>query len=398
MHKQFLPYIDGKSFLHQLDPRTKIVTLMILSLVIFNVHRIWSLFSLLVLFFFVAFIARLSLKKLLFSIKPMFFFILIVFLLHFLFAPVPVFSDVSLSVDMMDHQLKNRNQNVIIFDDEHTDFYVLRYYSAAPAPDTITFYDLSCHRKMPAESEFYIGLYAFTLEKPREPNYPRFKKLSIEELSEENFQDFSIKSDDFGTKIFEDGSPLKNPLVYKISFFKNQYIFINLSVFSFITGIGVALKFILLILFASLLTATTKQSALVQGIEKMIRPLPLRRINMTSHDLAFMVLLTIRFIPLLISVASQLQFSLKARAFNSLKNPFQTVQILSTGLVQSVIRSADNASKAMQNRGYTGIGKTSMNELKFKRKDGIFFVSFFLTLSLIILSVGWIQLSLAASF
>ena len=111
-----------------------------------------------------------------------------------------------------------------------------------------------------------------------------------------------------------------------------------------------------------------------------------------------MVLLTIRFIPLLISVASQLQFSLKARAFNSLKNPFQTVQILSTGLVQSVIRSADNASKAMQNRGYTGIGKTSMNELKFKRKDGIFFVSFFLTLSLIILSVGWIQLSLAASF
>lgn len=303
MRSQFLAYVDGKSFLHKLDPRTKIIALMLLSILIFNTYHFLSLLSLFILFIAAALISRAPLRKLFASLRPMMFFIVLVFLLHFLFMPAPVFEDVQLTVE-------------IVSDRFHEDGRV-RYFQVEP--------------------------------KPLKP----FESV-----------DFSITP----------------------------------SFYSFITGIGVAMRFILLLLFAALMSATTKQSAIVQGIERLVRPLPLKWANMTSHDLALMVFLTIRFIPLLTSTGAQIMDSAHSRAFQMKKHPFRAIQIISVGLVNSVVSFADDVSMAMQNRGYTGTGRTSMNELKFKKRDILFFCCFVFIIATIIVMVGYLYLMAMSGF
>jgi energy-coupling factor transporter transmembrane protein EcfT len=70
--------------------------------------------------------------------------------------------------------------------------------------------------------------------------------------------------------------------------------------------------------------------------------------------------------------------------------------IVSTAMVNSIINFADDVSRAMLNRGYTGVGRTSMNELKFRKRDGLFFCSFAVVMFSIIMIVGWIQFTLWA--
>jgi ABC-type cobalt transport system, permease component CbiQ and related transporters len=181
MYKQFLTYVDGNSFLHKLDPRTKIITLIILGITIFYTFHLISLFSLFALFFAAAAIAQIPLKKLFLSVRPMLFFIGIVFLLHFLFTSDPIFEDVYITAEIID--------SIYLYGDD---------------------------------SEYIL------------------------------IQPHIIRA------------------------FPGAYFSIMPGFYSFITGIGVALKFILLILFASLMSATTKQSAIIQGIEKLIRPIPLK--------------------------------------------------------------------------------------------------------------------------
>lgn len=394
MHKQFLAYVDGKSFLHKLDPRTKIITLMILSIIIFNTNRTWSLISLLLLFIAVALIARVSIKKLVLSVKPMLFFIGIVFLLHFIFAPAPVFSDVTMSVKLMDDQL---NQ----LDDRFN-----------PAKSSVQVYRLQYFEGFPSNEEFEDMDefdYPIIIE-PGSPNisdsetqnahleigHIRIERVPLDQIPEEKLREFSIESipaePDPSRRVY-----LGEPAVIKIKVTPEKSFSIYPSTYSFITGLGVALKFVLLILFASLMAATTKQSALIQGIERMVRPIPLKWANMTSHDLALMVFLTIRFIPLLTSTSSQIKASSRSRAFNPAKNPFRAIKIISTSLINSIINFADDVSRAMLNRGYTGVGKTSMNELKFRKKDGVFFCSFILVMLSIIMFVGWLQLSIGVT-
>lgn len=408
MYKQFLSYIEGNSFLHKLDPRTKIITLMILSIIIFNVGRIWSLLSIFLLFIAVALIARVSLKKLVLSVKPMLFFIGIVFLLHFIFAPAPVFSDVSLSVKMMDNQLNQFDERFFVMaekDPVTNDVYYLRYYdiTTGPAPN-----------QPPAEFRELAGSTQLVLiEPPPDDEFSHegdwrdkdahfvvgqmtIRKVPYDQIPEEKLHTFSVAVEEFETIQLEEGRRihLDEPHIYQISVSPDASFSVYPSTYSLMTGFGVALKFILLILFASLLAATTKQSALVNGLERLVRPIPLKWAKMTSHDLALMVFLMIRFIPLLLSTSSQIRVSLKSRAFEPIKHPFRMIHIISTGLIHSIIDFADDVSRAMINRGYTGVGRTTMNDLKFKKKDGVFFVSFLFVMFAIIMVVGWLQLTI----
>lgn len=396
MHKQFLAYVDGNSFLHKLDPRTKIITLMILSIIIFNTNRTWSLISLLLLFIAVAVIARVSVKKLVLSVKPMLFFIGIVFLLHFIFAPAPVFSDVTLSVKLMDDQINQLDDRFLFVSKAYppeTQVYRLQYYEGYPVEFEIldeTGQLILIGSPPPDSSE------AVTQNAHFEIGHISIEKIPFDQIPEEKLKEFSVDlvpaETDPDRHVY-----LGEPAVYRINVAPEKSFSIYPSTYSFITGLGVALKFVLLILFASLMAATTKQSALVQGIERLVRPIPLKWANMTSHDLALMVFLTIRFIPLLLSTSSQIKASSKSRAFNPSKNPFRAIKIISTALINSIINFADDVSRAMVNRGYTGVGKTSMNELKFRKKDGVFFCSFVLVMLSIIMFVGWLQLSVGVN-
>ncbi|WNY23651.1 Energy-coupling factor transporter transmembrane protein EcfT [Methanimicrococcus hongohii] len=401
MYKQFLPYVDGKSFLHKLDPRTKIITLMILSIIIFNIHRLWSLISILLLFVVVAAIARIPLKKLVVSVRPMLFFIILVFLLQFIFAPAAVFSDATLSVKIMDDRINEFDKQYVIREyDSENQIYRLQYFGGVhdPSSDVILQggeVDYFIVIKPPPDNS---SVQAGDSESG-EPNahfeigHLRIERVPLDQIPEEKLREFSVEV------IPAEPDPhkrinLDHPVVYQIKVAPETSFSIYPSMYSFITGLGVALKFVLLILFASLMAATTKQSALVQGIERLVRPIPLKWANITSHDLALMIFLTIRFIPLLISTSAQIKVSTTSRAFRPSKHPMRAIKIISTSLVNSIINFADDVSRAMLNRGYTGVGKTSMNELKFGKRDGVFFCSFVVVMLFIIISVGWLQLSI----
>ena len=80
-------YIPSNSPIHRLDPRTKIISILIISLSIFLLKNLWS-YSLLAIFLLaVILLARLSIKLVLKGLLPLLWIIVFTFLLHLLFTP-----------------------------------------------------------------------------------------------------------------------------------------------------------------------------------------------------------------------------------------------------------------------------------------------------------------------
>lgn len=115
------------------------------------------------------------------------------------------------------------------------------------------------------------------------------------------------------------------------------------------TGLKLAARFILLLLFESSLTASTDPSAITCGIERMLRPFPLRWLGISSFSLPT----TTGSIGFLLrrekSVAKAAQ---AARGMDFVKNPFHSVPALAIPLLRGVIRDAEELALAMESRGY----------------------------------------------
>lgn len=134
-------------------------------------------------------------------------------------------------------------------------------------------------------------------------------------------------------------------------------------------GALVTSRFILLVLFASLLISTTSPALLTLGIEKMLRPLPLSLLGISSHDLAIMMSISMRFVPLLHISLEQIAQAQVSRGMDLRRNPLKGVSSLAVPMVHSTLRMAEDMSMAMESRCYQGIYRTSMFELKMHKED-----------------------------
>lgn len=134
-------------------------------------------------------------------------------------------------------------------------------------------------------------------------------------------------------------------------------------------GVLVTSRFILLVLFASLLISTTSPALLTLGIEKMLRPLPLSPLGISSHDLAIMMSISMRFVPLLHMGLEQIAQAQISRGMDLRRNPLKGVSSLAVPMVHSTLRMAEDMSMAMESRCYQGIYRTSMFELKMHKED-----------------------------
>lgn len=141
-------------------------------------------------------------------------------------------------------------------------------------------------------------------------------------------------------------------------------------------------RFILLILFASLLISTTSPAVLTLGIEKMLRPLPLSLIGISSHDLAIMMSISMRFVPLLHMSLEQILQAQVSRGMNMRRNPLKGLSSLVVPMIHSTLRMAEDMSMVMESRCYQGVYRTSMFELKMHKEDllSIFIVVAIVTL------------------
>jgi len=242
MYEPVFSYVPGISPLHKLDPRTKIVVVMLLGILVFRIENIAGIVALFMLFFALALLSRLPMRILFRAVRPMVLFITFIF---------------------------------------------------------------------------------------------------------------------FTQLFFSGGSPFASFWILKPSMEGME------------NGLSFAARFILLLLFAALLTASTDPSSITCGVEKMLRPLPLRWLGISSFELATMMNISIAFLPLLFERVERTKAAQAARGMDFMRNPFRSVPALAIPLLRGVIRDAEELALAMESRGYQGKHRTSIHELSMQRRDWI---------------------------
>ncbi len=155
----------------------------------------------------------------------------------------------------------------------------------------------------------------------------------------------------------------------------------DLPVFGYSVGITVegliiaakmAIRLILLIIGSSALTYTTSPMALTDGIEKLLKPLS--KAGFPTHELAMMMSIAIKFVPILIEETDKIIKAQQARGASfDTGSIFKRAKALIPILVPlfiSAFRRADDLALAMESRCYTGgDGRTRLHEIKFTKMD-----------------------------
>ncbi len=133
-----------------------------------------------------------------------------------------------------------------------------------------------------------------------------------------------------------------------------------------------AVRLIFLIIGSSLMTLTTTPNQLTDALEDVLGPL--KKIHVPVHEIAMMMSIALRFIPILMEETDKIMKAQMARGadFES-KNLMKKIQSLVPLLVPlfiSAFRRANDLAMAMEARCYRGgEGRTKMKPLVYRRRD-----------------------------
>lgn len=131
------------------------------------------------------------------------------------------------------------------------------------------------------------------------------------------------------------------------------------------------LKFLLLVAAASILTMTTTPSEITIGLEKLLRPVSF--IGLSSHDIAMLVSLALRFMPTLLDELNNISEAQLARGANlnqhRISGKIKSISRLAVSLSVNIFRRCDELVDAMEARGYQPGPRTYLRELALSRVD-----------------------------
>lgn len=133
-----------------------------------------------------------------------------------------------------------------------------------------------------------------------------------------------------------------------------------------------AVRLVMLILGSSSMTFTTTPNQLTDGLEKIMGPL--KKIRVPVHEIAMMMSIALRFIPILIEELDKIIKAQTARGadFESgglIRRARNLVPVL-VPLFVAAFRRADDLALAMEARCYQGgEGRTKMKPLEYKKRD-----------------------------
>ena len=155
-----------------------------------------------------------------------------------------------------------------------------------------------------------------------------------------------------------------------------KWAFINITWEGIFFAIEMGTRLILLIVGSSLLTLTTSPIQLTDGIESLL--MPFTKIHVPAHEIAMMMSISLRFIPILLEETDKIMKAQTARGAD-----FETGNIMQRAkamipimvpLFISAFRRAEDLAMAMEARCYQGgKGRTRMNSLQYTSKDYIAF-------------------------
>ena len=147
------------------------------------------------------------------------------------------------------------------------------------------------------------------------------------------------------------------------------------------------IRMVYLIIGSSLMTLTTTPNQLTDGLEQSLKPLS--KIGVPVHEIAMMMSIALRFIPILVEETDKIMKAQMARGADFetgglIKRAKAMVPIL-VPLFVSAFRRASDLAMAMEARCYHGgEGRTKMKPLRYTAADGIAYVIVIAFLAMII--------------
>ncbi|MDY5985791.1 MAG: energy-coupling factor transporter transmembrane component T [Lachnoclostridium sp.] len=143
------------------------------------------------------------------------------------------------------------------------------------------------------------------------------------------------------------------------------------------TAVFMAVRLIYLIAGSSLMTFTTTPNELTDGIESLLGPL--NKLRVPVHEVAMMMSIALRFIPILLEETDKIMKAQIARGAdlesgNIIQKAKSMVPIL-VPLFVSAFRRANDLAMAMEARCYRGgEGRTKMKPLHYRKCDYVAYV------------------------
>ncbi len=138
------------------------------------------------------------------------------------------------------------------------------------------------------------------------------------------------------------------------------------------TSVFMAVRLMYLVTGSSIMTFTTSPNGLTDGMEKLLQPL--NKVNIPVHEVAMMMSIALRFIPILLEETDKIMKAQMARGAdfesgNIIQRAKAMIPIL-VPLFVSAFRRANDLAMAMEARCYHGgEGRTKMKPLKYKGRD-----------------------------
>ncbi|MBR2861427.1 MAG: energy-coupling factor transporter transmembrane protein EcfT [Clostridia bacterium] len=141
-------------------------------------------------------------------------------------------------------------------------------------------------------------------------------------------------------------------------------------------AVFMAIRLILLIVGAGLLTFTTSPIELTDGLERLFTPLKV--IGFPAHEIAMMMSIALRFIPILSEETDKIMKAQSARGAvfdqGKLTKRVKAIVALLIPLLVSAFHRALELANAMEARCYHGgEGRTRLKVLKMTKKDALAF-------------------------
>ena len=137
------------------------------------------------------------------------------------------------------------------------------------------------------------------------------------------------------------------------------------------------IRMVYLIMGSSVMTLTTTPNQLTDGLEKALKPL--QKINVPVHEIAMMMSIALRFIPILIEETDKIMKAQMARGADfetgGLVKKAKNMVPLLVPLFVSAFRRANDLALAMEARCYVGgDGRTKMIPLVYHKVDRLAYV------------------------
>ncbi|MGI6069468.1 MAG: energy-coupling factor transporter transmembrane component T family protein [Blautia sp.] len=135
-----------------------------------------------------------------------------------------------------------------------------------------------------------------------------------------------------------------------------------------------AIRLTYLVIGSSIMTLTTTPNQLTDGLERLLRPL--EAVKVPVHEIAMMMSIALRFIPILLEETDKIMKAQIARGADfesgNIIHKAKSMVPLLVPLFISAFRRANDLAMAMEARCYHGGGgRTQMKPLKYKGRDFI---------------------------